>query len=133
MGTVYRATDITTRQTVALKIIASELAIDPPMLERFEREGEALRQLNHPNVVRFVDAFRWAGPNSSDNAISARMRGLFPRPVVDPAPSKRKVVADEYYVIVMEYVLGGSLYDMIKAAPLSIERTYAMLSSAPTA
>jgi len=57
MGTVYRATDTQTGQEVALKVISSELAIDPSMLERFKREGEALRQLKHPNIVGFIDAF----------------------------------------------------------------------------
>jgi eukaryotic-like serine/threonine-protein kinase len=55
MGTVYRATDIQTGKDVAFKIIASELAVDPAMLERFKREGEALRKLKHPNIVEFLD------------------------------------------------------------------------------
>jgi len=32
------------------------LARDPGLLERFLREGEALRRLNHPNIVRMVAA-----------------------------------------------------------------------------
>ncbi|HUG34078.1 MAG TPA: protein kinase, partial [Anaerolineales bacterium] len=50
MGTVYRAKDSQTSQEVALKIIASDLAVDPDMLERFKREGEALSKLKHPNI-----------------------------------------------------------------------------------
>lgn len=59
MGTVYRATDAQTGKDVAVKLIARELAFDADMLERFKREGEALRQLRHPNIVGFVDAFQY--------------------------------------------------------------------------
>jgi photosystem II stability/assembly factor-like uncharacterized protein len=57
MGVVFKATDTQTGQTVAVKVIARELALDAEMLERFRREGEALRQLRHPNIVGFVDMF----------------------------------------------------------------------------
>ncbi len=88
MGTVYRATDSQTNQEVAIKIISRELTLDPKMIERFKREGEALRQLCHPNIVGFVDAFQH----------------------------------DEQYLIVMEYVGGGNLHDLIKQGSLSIDR-----------
>src|SRR6185503_2384901 len=58
MGIVYRATDPQSGRDVAVKVISSELAVDPAMLERFKREGEALRQLKHINIVGFIDAFK---------------------------------------------------------------------------
>src|SRR3990172_8769086 len=58
MGTVYRATDSLAGKEVAVKVIARDLTFDPEMLERFRREGEALRQLRHPNIVEFIDAFQ---------------------------------------------------------------------------
>ncbi len=61
MGEVYRATDAQTGQDVAVKIITRDLALDPEMLERFRREGEALRQLRHANIVALVDTFAHAG------------------------------------------------------------------------
>jgi len=61
MGSVYRATDGQSGQSVAVKVISRELAPDPQMLERFRREGEALRQLRHPNIVGFVDMFEHEG------------------------------------------------------------------------
>ncbi len=88
MGTVYRATDTQVGQEVALKIISSDLTINDEMLERFKREGEALRKLKHPNIVGFLDAFQHG----------------------------------EQYVIVMEYVAGGSLQDLIKNGPMPIEK-----------
>jgi serine/threonine-protein kinase len=55
MGTVYRGTDLQTGQTVAIKSLKAEIiAEEPTMLERFAREGEALRMLNHPNIVKML-------------------------------------------------------------------------------
>jgi serine/threonine protein kinase/tetratricopeptide (TPR) repeat protein len=55
MGTVYRATDTHTGDLVAIKALDPyAVAPDPKLPERFTREGEALRQLDHPNIVRMV-------------------------------------------------------------------------------
>ena len=62
MGAVYRATDTQTGDTVAVKALNPQVvAHDPAMLERFVREGEALRQLNHPNIVRMIAAVEEQG------------------------------------------------------------------------
>jgi serine/threonine protein kinase len=56
MGEVYRATDTQSGESVAVKALNPEvLARDPDLLERFQREGEALRRLNHPNIVSLED------------------------------------------------------------------------------
>ncbi|MBZ0276485.1 MAG: protein kinase [Anaerolineae bacterium] len=55
MGTVYRGLDTVTGQAVAIKQLKPEIA-QPETLERFKREGEALRDLNHPNIVKVLDA-----------------------------------------------------------------------------
>jgi serine/threonine protein kinase len=41
---------------VAIKVLAPELAVDPGFTKRFQREIEILRQLNHPNIVRFLES-----------------------------------------------------------------------------
>ncbi len=62
MGEVYRATDTQTGETVAVKALNPQVvARDPEILERFLREGDALRQLNHPNIVRMVTALQEDG------------------------------------------------------------------------
>ncbi|MBL8134046.1 MAG: protein kinase [Anaerolineae bacterium] len=60
MGKVLRARDVLTDQRVAIKQLLVEMA-HPELLERFRREGEALRALQHPNIVMFLDAFEDSG------------------------------------------------------------------------
>jgi eukaryotic-like serine/threonine-protein kinase len=55
MGEVYRAMDTQTGATVAVKVLNAEiLEREPELLARFIREGEALRLLNHPNIVHII-------------------------------------------------------------------------------
>jgi eukaryotic-like serine/threonine-protein kinase len=62
MADVYRATDAQSGEKVAIKVLSpAALAHDSGLLERFAREGEALRQLNHPNIVRRVATIEEAG------------------------------------------------------------------------
>jgi predicted ATPase len=62
MGEVYRATDTQTGELVAVKVLNPEVvAHAPDLVERFVREGEALRQLNHPNIVRMIAAVQEQG------------------------------------------------------------------------
>lgn len=60
MGVVYRAEDLRLAQTVAVKHLKAE-AINSELIERFRREGQSLRDLNHPNIVRMLDAVEEAG------------------------------------------------------------------------
>ncbi len=86
MGSVYRARDQQSGLDVALKMLATDLTFDPDMLQRFRREGEALKQLRHPNIVSFVDMFEFEGQQ----------------------------------VIVMEYVPGGSLFQLMRRGSLAV-------------
>ena len=62
MGVVYRSLDTQTGETVAVKALnADVLADEPSTLERFRREGEALRKLNHPNIVKYIAALESNG------------------------------------------------------------------------
>jgi serine/threonine protein kinase/tetratricopeptide (TPR) repeat protein len=57
MGSVYVGRDLHTGEVVAIKALNPEFAsIDPMLVERFLREGEALRRLNHPNIVKVLAA-----------------------------------------------------------------------------
>jgi serine/threonine protein kinase len=62
MSDVYRATDIQTGTLVAVKALSPDMvARHAEAIERFVREGEALRQLNHPNIVSMVAAVEEEG------------------------------------------------------------------------
>ena len=61
MGEVFLASDEQTGQQVAVKILARQLITHPELIERFRREAETLRKLDHPNIVKFVDAFEHEG------------------------------------------------------------------------
>ena len=56
MGVVYRAYDLRLKRTVALKLMAPDLAFDQGFRERFSREAELAMSLEHPNVVPIHDA-----------------------------------------------------------------------------
>ena len=55
MGEVYRATDLTLGQSVALKFLPEEAAQNQRLLERFHGEVRIARQVSHPNVCRVYD------------------------------------------------------------------------------
>lgn len=90
MGAVYRGRDTQTGRIVAIKHLKHEVVNnDPSLVERFIREGEALRTLDHPNIVKLL------GVDQIDTA----------------------------HYLVMEYVGGGSLADLLaREGRLSIER-----------
>lgn len=90
MGSVYRGIDKQTGEAIAIKILKKEIIErDPEALRRFRQEGEALRQLNHPNIVKMLGEEEQAG----------------------------------IHYLVMEYVAGGSLRDVLDATPkLTIQR-----------
>lgn len=90
IGQVYYGHDLQTQEPVAIKALKPHvIESDPKLLERFRREGEALKELDHPNIVKMLTALEDNGEQ----------------------------------FIVMEYVSGGSLYDVLKQhGRLPIER-----------
>ncbi|MFD9328596.1 protein kinase [Streptomyces sp. NPDC060065] len=56
MGAVYRGRDLLTGQPVAIKVLHHAARHDEQMLARFQREAQVSRQLNHPQIVRTLDA-----------------------------------------------------------------------------
>lgn len=51
MGVVYRARYVGNNRMVAVKLVPDEIAKNPTLVARFERELEVLKQLRHPHIV----------------------------------------------------------------------------------
>jgi eukaryotic-like serine/threonine-protein kinase len=59
MASIYRATDLENERTVAIKIPHPAVEADPLFYDRFKREEEIGKKLDHPGVMRvYADADR---------------------------------------------------------------------------
>ena len=80
IGEVYRGLDTKLDRPVAIKVtLPGVISENPELLDRFVREGEVLRKLDHPNIVKMIAA----------------------------------VVEDDRHYLIMEYIGGGSLKDLL--------------------
>ncbi len=61
MGSVFKAIDTDLNRTVALKILADELAAKPAMVVRFKREGRSAARLRHENIVGIYECDEYKG------------------------------------------------------------------------
>jgi len=87
MGAVFRAVHTKLDKVVAIKVMSRHGMLDNTAVERFEREMRAVGRIEHPNVVRAMDAGE----------------------------------ADGYHYLVMEYVEGQDVSQLVKAnGPFSI-------------
>lgn len=71
MATIFKATDATTREAVALKVPFMEFESDPGFYSRFEREEEIGLGLSHPYILRFIAV----GQKSRPYIVTEYLRG----------------------------------------------------------
>ena len=55
MGEVYKARDTRLNRTVAIKVLPSDVAGNPDLRSRFEREARAVAALDHPHICGIYD------------------------------------------------------------------------------
>lgn len=90
MAEVYVGLDTRLGRTVAIKIMRAELSNDQIFLSRFRREAHSVAQMNNPNIVNIYD--------SGEEAFT-----------------RENGVTEHLPYLVMEYVKGQTLRDIIKA------------------
>ena len=91
MSEVHRGRDLRLGRDVAIKVLRADLARDPAFQNRFRREAQNAASLNHPAIVAVYDT----GESVSDVPGEDGVNGRVP-------------------YIVMEYVDGETLRDMVK-------------------
>src|SRR5689334_9154378 len=55
MGVVYRVEHLRMGKIAAMKVLHRDLASDPDVINRFEREAAAISKLHHPHTVQVFD------------------------------------------------------------------------------
>ena len=87
MGMVYKATQLALERSVALKLVAPELAYDDAFRERFKREARLAAALDHPNILPVYEAGEIDGqlflamrfvPGTDLDSLIVREQGLAP-------------------------------------------------------
>ncbi|HEY8294876.1 MAG TPA: Stk1 family PASTA domain-containing Ser/Thr kinase, partial [Micrococcaceae bacterium] len=96
MADVYLGRDTRLGRTVAVKLLRADLARDPQFQARFRREAQAVAGLNHPSIVAVYDTGEHAVLDQSEDGAHVPY-------------------------IVMEFVSGRTLRDLIRAKELTTD------------
>lgn len=97
MADVYKAQDIRLGRSVAIKLLRADVARDSHLQARFRREAQAVAGLNHPSIVAVYD--------TGEHVTKDQLRDSAHLPY-----------------IVMEYVHGKTLRDLIRSKDISVEQ-----------
>jgi serine/threonine-protein kinase len=97
MADVHRGLDTRLGRTVAIKLLRPDLARDPQFQARFKREAQAVAALNHPSIVAIYDTGEHTVPDGSHDSTRVPY-------------------------IVMEFVEGKTIRDLIRANDVSIDQ-----------
>ena len=97
MADVHRGLDTRLGRTVAIKLLRPDLARDPQFQARFKREAQAVAALNHPSIVAIYDTGEHTVPDGSHDSTRVPY-------------------------IVMEFVEGKTIRDLIRASDVSIDQ-----------
>ncbi|MFY7862823.1 MAG: Stk1 family PASTA domain-containing Ser/Thr kinase [Rhodoluna sp.] len=108
MADVYEGVDTRLGRTVAIKLLKSDLANDPSFEDRFRQEAQASARMAHPTIVRVYDAGEDIELDSRGNQV-------------------------KHPFIIMEYVRGNLLRDILHERRLSIEEAVNYASGVLTA
>lgn len=107
MGVVYQGLQISLERRVAIKILRPDIADDETFARRFRREALSMAQLSHPNLVSIIDF----------GSITVE---------VEAAPGE--VRDGTLYYLVMEFVEGRDLHQIIRSGHLDYGAALPMIS-----
>jgi serine/threonine protein kinase len=97
MADVFRGVDTRLGRTVAVKLLRPDLARDPQFQARFKREAQAVAALNHSSIVAIYDTGDHAVVGDHDDGVRVPY-------------------------IVMEFVSGKTIRDLIRAKEVTIDQ-----------
>ncbi|MFY9636816.1 MAG: Stk1 family PASTA domain-containing Ser/Thr kinase, partial [Cellulosimicrobium cellulans] len=97
MADVHSGLDTRLGRTVAIKLLRPDMARDPQFQARFKREAQSVAALNHPSIVAIYDTGEHLVQDGSEDNVRVPY-------------------------IVMEFVEGKTLRDLIRAKEVSIDR-----------
>src|SRR6266481_2077088 len=88
MASIYKATDLSDGDTVAVKVPYMQYESDPGTFARFQREAEIGKRLNHPNILRFITVSEQSRPYIvmeylQGRTLSEVMNEIRPLPIPD--------------------------------------------------
>jgi serine/threonine-protein kinase len=97
MADVHRGLDTRLGRTVAVKLLRPDMARDPQFRARFKREAQSVAALNHPSIVAIYDTGEHTVQDGSEDSVRVPY-------------------------IVMEFVEGKTLRDLIRAKEVSVDQ-----------
>jgi eukaryotic-like serine/threonine-protein kinase len=97
MADVHRGLDTRLGRTVAVKLLRPDMARDPQLRARFKREAQSVAALNHPSIVAIYDTGEHTVEDGSEDSVRVPY-------------------------IVMEFVEGKTLRDLIRAKEVSVDQ-----------
>ncbi len=91
MSDIYRAFDLVNRREVALKVPDPSIIGDPAQYERFQRELQVMKTLDHPTVLRGIDSGKY---NRTPYLVTELVQGQSLRQMIDacaPIPMEQAI------------------------------------------
>jgi serine/threonine-protein kinase len=108
MGTVYAGVDTQRERAVAIKVMHDDLVHERKLLDRFKREARVAAKMQHPNLMRVLDA----GETRTGRPVMVLelARGKTLTALLDISPAPRRVVRlIEQILLGLEHAHGAGL------------------------
>jgi serine/threonine-protein kinase len=120
-GTVYLVEDVMVKEEMVLKILSSQLSLDPTMIRRFVQELKLTRRITHANVIRIHDLIDLDGAQAiSMEYFPGRDLGAVLREEGPMSPARAMNLAEQVLEGLAAAHSAGILHRDIKPANLLI-------------